>query len=88
MIYLIAFLVPLVYVFLRVFQQRNVAHKEIKLMVLTSYGITAFEILSITLIVDKGWVLFLPLGTGGAVGSVAAIYFHEYLRKRQDVKST
>ncbi len=81
MIYITAFFVPLIYVFLRVFQQRNVTHKEIKLMILTSYGITAFEILSITLIVSKGWYLYIPLATGGAVGSVVAVYFHDYLRK-------
>ena len=87
MIYITAFFVPLIYVFLRVFQQRNVAHKEILSMVLTSFGITAFEILSITLIVSKGWELFVPLGAGGAVGSVAAVYFHDYLKNRKRIKN-
>jgi hypothetical protein len=78
-IYLLAFFVPLVHVFLRVFQQRNVANKEVFLMALTSYGITAFDILSVTIIVSKGWEIYLPLATGGALGSIAAVYFYEYL---------
>ncbi len=80
MIYALAFFVPLVYVFLRVFQQRNVAHEEYTWIVLTSFGITAFEILSITLIVSKGWALFIPLASGGAIGSVLAVIIHKRLK--------
>lgn len=83
MIYITAFFVPLIYVFLRVFQQRNVAHSEYLLMIITSYGITAFEILSITLIVTKGWELFPYLGTGGALGSIAAVKFHKIIKDKK-----
>jgi len=83
MIYVTAFFVPLVYVFLRVFQQRNVLHEEYWWMVGTSYLITAFEILNVTLIVSRGWELFLPLGTGAAIGSVLAIIFHKKLKDRK-----
>lgn len=77
MIYIGAFFIPLIYVFLRVFQQRNIYKDEELLMIITAYGITAFEILSITLIVSKGWDLYIPLATGGAVGCVAATRFHK-----------
>jgi hypothetical protein len=48
----------------------------------TSYFITAFEIINITLIVSKGWVLFPALGTGGAVGSVLAVLLHKHYFKK------
>ncbi|QBQ71196.1 hypothetical protein S0112_094 [Shewanella phage S0112] len=87
MLYLTAFTVPLIYVFLKVFQQRNIMAGELTRVFLTSYLITAFEIISITLIATKGWGIFIPLATGGAIGGVAAIRFHQWLRKR-DARST
>ncbi len=80
MIHITAFLVTFIYVFLRVFQQRNVSHEEYWWMVGTSYLITAFEILNISLIVSKGWILFPALGTGGAIGSILAVQLHKRLK--------
>ena len=86
MIYLTAFLVPLVYVFLRVFQQKNITQDQELLMIITSYGITAGELLTVTLIVTKGWDIYLPLGTGGAVGCILAARFHKKFFSKKNEK--
>lgn len=77
MIHLIAFIVPLIYVFLRVFQQRNVSMDQEVSMVITSYLITAFELLSVTIMITNGWEVYWSLGTGGAVGCLAATRIHK-----------
>jgi hypothetical protein len=82
----IAFFVPMIYVFLRVFQQRNVANEQYTWIIGTSYLITAFEIVNITLIVSRGWELYIPLSAGAAIGSTVAVYTHK--RIVRNVRST
>lgn len=87
MIHVIAFFIPLFYVFLKVVQMRNISHSQEILMFITSYGITAFEILSITYIVSKGWTIYWSLATGGAIGCIAATRFHKkFMKGKSDAK--
>lgn len=76
MIHITAFFVPLIYVFLKVFQQHNIIHNQQIAGTVTSYLITAFEIISVTLIVSKGWDIYWSLSTGGALGYLLANRFH------------
>ena len=77
MIYITAFFVPLIFVFLKVFQQRTIINDQEVLGIINSYAITAFEIICVTLIVNMGWDIYWYLATGGAVGYVAANRFHK-----------
>ena len=69
-------------VFLRAFQQQNVAHRWYGWAVTTSYAMAVAEVGLVLTVVDIGWPAVPWVGTGGAIGVVAAIAVHRWLRQR------
>ena len=71
-------------VFLRAVQQLNVVGSHYKLAFFVSYLMTACElyvVMSIVIVMD--WSLFLPIGTGSAIGGVTGMFIHKkYVRGR------
>lgn len=76
MIYILAAFVSFGAVFLKIFQQKNIIGDHIKAAAATSYAIAAFDVSGIMVVVNGGWGMIFPLGTGGALGVVGAWYFH------------
>lgn len=84
-------------VFAKAFQQRNVAFMNYWLALLTSYVLSTFDIAVWSLIVwkasasDSIWgllegmaLMVLTVGTGGALGSVGAMFIHhKYFTKER-----
>lgn len=68
-------------VFLRAIQQLNVLHHNIKLAAVTSYLIAMAEVTSLLSVVAVGWASVPFVGTGGALGVVAAMITHKKLRE-------
>lgn len=79
---LIGFVVSLIGVGLKGFQQKNVIGNHYKLAFGTSYLLAIAEVLSIGLIVKNGWIMILPVGTGAAIGMVCAMKLHNHLMKK------
>lgn len=67
------------YVLLRAFQQRNVAFMNYSWVVPTSYCMAVMDVFVITFVAHRGWSIGLVLanGTGGALGSLCAMYLHK-----------
>jgi len=63
-------------VFLRAFQQQNVQHRLRLAAGATSYGIAIAETGMVLAVVHSGWAAVPWIGTGGAIGVVAAIEAH------------
>ena len=68
-------------VFLRAIQQLNVVHHNITLAAITSYLIAAAGVSELLLVIDQGWTSIPWVGTGGALGVVAAMITHKKLRE-------
>ena len=66
------------YVFVRAFQQRNVAFKHYAWIVPTSYVMAIFDVFIIVFVSHAGWSLPVVAanGTGGALGCLSAVYAH------------
>lgn len=69
-------------VFGRAIQSQNVIHGHYTAAALTSYGIAAGEIAVVGAIVVEGWSAWVWIGTGGAIGAVAAMWVHRWIRGR------
>lgn len=77
MLYVASFLAMFGVVFLKGFQQKNVIGGHRKSAFLTSYAIAFFEVAIVMLIVKGGWAITLSSGTGGGLGIVCAMTFHD-----------
>lgn len=66
-------------VFLRAFQQKNVMGQHYFLAALTSFLIAFAEVTVIVGVVKTEWDAAPWIGTGGAIGVVLAMMFHEKL---------
>lgn len=77
--YLGVFAAAFAYVWLRAFQQRNVAHASYVWMTPTSFGMAALDMFCIISFARAGWSLklWLTYGAAGALGSVLAVMFHK-----------
>lgn len=82
---LIAGLAYFVFVFLKAFQQRNVAFMQYKMVMPISYAMATAEVLVFSLVAieaaDTGlsWELLwfpLTIGTGGGLGAVLSMWVH------------
>ena len=70
-------------VFMRAMQQQNVIGRHFIAAAITPYFIALGEVASVLLVVDTGWSAIPLVGTGGAIGAVAAMIAHPYIvRKR------
>lgn len=67
------------YVFVRAFQQRNVAFAHYWWVVPTSLLMAVFDVFIITFVARQGWSVAIVLanGGGGALGCLSAIYLHK-----------
>ena len=76
--YLLAGGAAYIFIFLKAFQQRNVAHYTLKFIMPTSYFIACVEVFVVWKIAQSGWHLPLvfALGTGGGLGALSATIFH------------
>ena len=73
------------FVFLKAFQQRNVAFDHYWPVVPTSWLMAATEVYVIATIVRLGYDLYLvaALGTGAGFGALAAMWLHKHIFGRQ-----
>lgn len=79
-----------IFVFLRAFQQRNVAFLNYILVVPTSWMMAVVEIVGLTKIVDVGfsWSFVLLLGTSTGLSAMAAMFVHHrYVHGRKRLQS-
>jgi len=67
-------------VFGRAIQSQNVIHGHYFAAAITSYLIAAGEIAIIGAIVLNGWDSWPWIGTGGAIGAIAAMWLHRQYR--------
>ena len=67
------------YVFLRAFQQRNVAFDKYKWIMPVSYLMAIADVYIIALIARLQWdlILVLCLGTGSGIGALVAMILHK-----------
>ena len=67
------------YVFVRAFQQRNVAFAHYWWIVPTSYCMATLDVFIIVFVAKSGWhvPVVLANGTGGACGALCAVYLHK-----------
>jgi hypothetical protein len=67
------------YVFVRAFQQRNVAFAHYWWIPITSYIMAMLDVFIIVFIAHGGWHLGIVLanGTGGCCGALSAVYLHK-----------
>ena len=67
------------YVFVRAFQQRNVGGAHYWWVAPTSYCMAVFDVFIISFVAHQGWSVPIVLanGTGGALGSLVAIFLHK-----------
>ncbi len=88
--YEIALLVALssmIYVFLKAFQQLNVFHNKVALVPMLSVMMAYAEWLTLFTglgaMLSTGWnhYIVLSYGAGGAVGCIAAMYLHKFVRR-------
>lgn len=61
---------------LKGFQHKNVIGDHYKLVFVTSYLMSAIDVLLIGLIVKGGLVMAIPAGTGAACGMMTAMWLH------------
>ena len=69
-------------VFGRAIQQMNVVHGLYLPAVIMPYFIAVGEVLVVLMIVDTGWQAIPLVGTGGALGSVSAMWLHRKIWRR------
>lgn len=68
-------------VFVRGFQQLNVIGGHYIMASVTSYVIALFEVLFIVDVVSRGFDSILFVGTGGAIGVIAAMFLHPRIKR-------
>lgn len=69
-------------VFARAMQQQNVIGGHYVAAMLTPYLIAVGEVLTVLWVVDTGWQAIPLVGTGGALGSVSAMWLHRRIKAR------
>lgn len=77
MIYFLSAFVSFTACFLKGFQHKNVIGNHVKAVFITSWGMAAFDVAAVTLIVKGGWPIAISSGIGASVGMVASIKFHD-----------
>jgi hypothetical protein len=79
------FAASFVFIFLRAFQQRNVAFDNYLAIVPTSLLMAATEVIVIANIASRGWhlPLVLAVGFGSGLGAIVAVLTHKRLFRRK-----
>lgn len=73
----LGFIASMIGIGFRAFQTKNMAGNHKRLAAFTCYLIAAADIGSISLIAHNGWIMWLPIGTGGAIGVVTSMTLHD-----------
>ena len=81
MVWVIQILASFGMVFFKGIQQQNVIGGKYKSALCTSYLMALFEVAVVSTIVSSGWSSIVPIGTGGALGVVAAMYVFRRVHK-------
>lgn len=85
MSYVLAFLASFAFIFLRAFQQRNVAFDNYAWIIPVSWAMAATEFLVVTMIAKQdsyNVLLVIMLGSGAGTGSLSAMLLHKrYVKK-------
>ena len=83
---LIAGCAMFVFVFLKAFQQRNVAFDHYWPVLPTSWAMALTEVYVIALVAQEGftWILAASIGTGSGLGALAAMLIHKQLFSQKD----
>lgn len=68
-------------VFFKGIQQQNVISGKYKSAFFVSYLMAIFDVAVVSTIVVAGWDSIIPIGTGGAVGIIAAMYLFRRIHK-------
>lgn len=81
MIWLAAFAVSFVYVSAKAAQQLNVQHDKWRWVLPCSLVMAFMEVSGVLIVMRANslW-LFIPIGTGGAMGCLSAMFLHRRLR--------
>lgn len=74
--YLIAFFISFFYIYLKAWQQINVIHKRYKMVPVVSLLMAICEVATIGLVVHTSFWLFIPIGIGGGLGCMSAMWKH------------
>lgn len=80
--YFLSFVISFASIFLKGWQTQNVLGKHLKSIVIVSYLMGFLDILAIGLVVQYGWTIAFTAGTGGALGMLVAVLFHDKVYKR------
>lgn len=80
--YLLAFGTAFAFIFLKAFQQLNVAHKQYLWVLPTSMAMAACEVYAISTTASRGygWIV-LAIGLGSGLGAMASMWVHTRLTK-------
>lgn len=73
MLYLTAFGVSFVYIYLKAWQQINVIKHNYKMVPVVSMFMALCEVATIGLVVKESWLMFIPIGIGGGIGCVLSM---------------
>ena len=84
MLWLIQLVASFGMVFFKGIQQQNVIGGKYKSAFVTSYIMALFEVAVVSTIVMSGWSSIIPIGTGGALGIVAAMYCFRRVHKNDN----
>lgn len=76
----IGFCLNMGYIALKCFQQLSVQHDKHGWIIPVSLSMAACEVFTTKLIVANSVWIFIPLGVGGGLGCMGAMWFHKYLR--------
>lgn len=82
-IYPLATLITFLAVFLKGFQYKNVIGDHKNSIVITSFLMAAFDIVSITLAVKGGLWMIPFVGTGAALGMLGSVTLHDRIFKNE-----
>ncbi|HGS7906777.1 TPA: hypothetical protein ACMFP1_002895 [Pseudomonas aeruginosa] len=74
--YVVSMITSFTSVFLKGFQHKNVIGNHYRATFVTSFCMAAFDVASVSFIVNGGWVMFFPSGVGASFGMIAAMRYH------------
>ncbi len=80
--FLVSFLVSFLGVFLKVVQQKNVIHNNVKWMLPVSMLMGFSQTLIIMYTVQTSILIFIPVGLGGEIAAILAVKFHDKFNKK------
>lgn len=73
---------------LRAIQQQNFVHGHYTAAVVTSYLLAMADVAVVLQVVNTGWPAVPYVGTGGAMGVVAAMWLHRTVINRKKERKT